>query len=44
VLERTLKMVGAGRAKLQAMPLLREDGEPDDEDELEGDLFDQDLT
>jgi hypothetical protein len=44
VLERTLKMVGAGRAKLQAMPLLREDGEPDDDDDLPNDLFDQDLT
>jgi cell division septum initiation protein DivIVA len=44
VLERTLKMVGAGRAKLQAMPLLRAEVEPEEEDDLAGDLFDQDLS
>src|SRR5262245_19050150 len=45
VLERTLKTVGAGRAKLQAMPLLRGDEEEDDEDDddLADQLFDQDL-
>jgi hypothetical protein len=42
VLGRTLKMVGAGRAKLQAMPLLRDDP-LDDDDELGEDLFDQEL-
>lgn len=46
VLERTLKMVGAGRAKLQAMPVLH--GDHDDElsesdEELAHHLFDQDL-
>jgi len=47
VLERTLKMVGSGRAKLQAMPLLHGEGEdhgelPDDE-HLANELFDQDV-
>jgi hypothetical protein len=47
VLERTLKMVGSGRAKLQAMPLLHGEGEdhgdlPDDE-YLANELFDQDV-
>jgi vacuolar-type H+-ATPase subunit H len=42
VLERTLKMVGAGRAKLQAMPLVEHD-EPEEgaDDHVEHDLFDQ---
>jgi cell division septum initiation protein DivIVA len=42
VLERTLKMVGAGRAKLQAMPLV-DDDEPEEgaDDRAEHDLFDQ---
>jgi hypothetical protein len=44
VLERTIKMVGAGRAKLQAMPLLRDDALPEDDDEDDLDIFDQDLT
>jgi cell division septum initiation protein DivIVA len=43
VLERTLKMVGAGRAKLQAMPLLRDELPADDEDDDDLDIFDQDL-
>jgi cell division septum initiation protein DivIVA len=42
VLGRTLKMVGAGRSKLQAMPLLHD--EVDEDDDLADDLFDQDLT
>jgi hypothetical protein len=46
VLERTIKMVGAGRAKLQAMPLLRDEGLPEDDEEDDEllDLFDQDIT
>ncbi len=45
VLERTLKTVGAGRAKLQAMPLLHadDDEELDEHDVLAGELFDQDI-
>lgn len=39
VLERTLKMVGAGREKLQATNIVHEDGEPVPSDEV---FFDQD--
>lgn len=43
VLGRTLKMVGAGRAKLQAMPLLRDEGVEEDDEEFGQDLFDQEI-